>query len=134
MKLWPTRQKHTADLVADLDAMVSEAIAFKLHGKQHIVKPISLEEFLKYTNAYSQIWNSTDEKKKLTNEQFIEMYHQLFSSVCDTITIDDIKRMSQAQVGALFQLISDTVTGKAHVDQKKTLLRAQTAAMNSSQL
>lgn len=134
MKFWPARQKHTADLVADLDAMVSEAIAFKLHGKQHIVKPISLEEFLKYTNAYSQIWNSTDEKKKLTNEQFIEMYHQLFSSVCDTITVDDIKKMSQAQVGALFQLISDTVTGKAHVDQKKTLLRAQTAAMNSSQL
>lgn len=121
MKFWPARQKHKAELIADLDALVSLPVSFILHGKEHVIKPVALEEFLKYTNAYAQLWNSQDENKKLSNDQLIEIYENLFSSVCETITKEDIKKMTQAQVGALFQLISDTVTGKTHVDQKKTL-------------
>jgi hypothetical protein len=36
--------------------------------------------------------------------------------------------MTQSQVGALFQLIIESVTGKVHVDQKKTLERMRQAA------
>lgn len=134
MKFWPTRSKHTAQLVADLDAMASEPFAFRLHGKNHVVKPIQLEEFLKYTNAYAQLWNKLDDKvKKITDEQLLDMYVDLFTSVCDTIKKDDVKKMSQAQIGALFQLISDAVTGKAHVDQKKTLQNAMKTGMTASQ-
>jgi len=135
MKLWPTRQKYTPQVVADLDAMVSEPFAFKLHGKQRIIKPIQLEEFLKYTNAYAMLWNKAEDgTKKLSDEKLLDIYVALFTSVCDDITKDDIRKMSQAQIGALFQLISDAVTGKAHVDQKKTLQNAMMTGTMASQL
>lgn len=121
MKLWPSRtQKQKSDLVADLDALLDESIGFRLHGKDHDIRPISAKEFFKFTNAYARL-SELSETKEIPAEKLIEGYYEVFSSVCDTITLEDVKQMSLAQVGALFQLIIETVSGRAQVDQKKTL-------------
>lgn len=134
MKFWPTRQKHKAELVADLDALVNDPVAFKVLGKEHIIEPISAVEFFKYTNAYAKLWNLTEGKTiTLEGDKLIDAYHELFSAVCKTITRKDIEAMSQAQIGALFQVISDTVTGRYHVDQKKTLKRVMATGIMANQ-
>ena len=129
MKLWPTRTKHTAELVADFDAMTTDPVAFKLNGKIHEIKPISTGEFFAYANAYAKLMAMLDEKKLTINPgELIERYFELFYSVCPSITIEDIKNSNNAQVAGLYQLIIDTVTGRTHADQKKTHQRMMAMA------
>lgn len=102
-------------MISDLDAMVSKPVAFRLHGKVHQIKPIALEEFYRFVNAWTTVlgWKDSDGVKP---EQYLAGLTELFQSVCDTITADDVSRLTQAQAGALFQLIIESVTGKAQVD------------------
>lgn len=133
MKLWPARSKHTTELVADFDAMSTDPVAFKLNGKIHEIKPITTGEFFAYANAFAKLMAMLDEKKiTIQPSELIERYYELFKSVCDTITIDDIRNSNNAQVAGLYQLVVDTVTGKTHADQKKTLQRMMMAADNST--
>jgi hypothetical protein len=119
MKLWPTRtQSKSTNLIADLDSMIIEAVEFKLHGKIHKIKPVSNIEFFKFTNAYANLWDATN-KKALPPEKIIAGYFEIISSVCDSVTLKDVQQMTNAQVGALVQLIMDQVTGR--LDEKKTL-------------
>lgn len=135
MKLWPTRSKHKVEMVADLDSLLEETVSFKLHGKTHIIKPVELQEFLKFSNAYSSLFNFSAENRvdDLSTEKLKSMYFDIFSSVCETITREDVSKMGQSQIGALYQLIVDKVTGKADVDKKKTIQRAMISAGLNSQ-
>lgn len=132
MKLWPTRSKHKAEMVADLDALLDESISFRLHGRDHEIRPISAAEFFKFTNAYAGL-SALGNKSEIPTEQLINAYYEVFSSVCTTISKEDVRQMSIAQVGALFQLIIESVTGRAQVDQKKTLERMMATAQVVSQ-
>lgn len=120
MKLWPTRTKATQNIgpVADLDAIISEPVPFRFKGRIHYLKPMQLDEFLKFSNAQSTLiaaLNATaedDKEKRLSGKRLAGMYHAIVASVCDTITLDDILSMEQAQVAALYQLVIDLVTGQ----------------------
>lgn len=117
-------QIQDTDLISDLDALVEKPIAFRLFGKNHVIKPITTEDFFKVTNAL----NSLDEMKRTgtyTEGDLIDSYAELFCSVCDTITKEDIRtKMAQPQIVALLALIIDAITGKAHqdIEKKKRLL------------
>lgn len=124
MKLWPARSKFKdLEPVADLDAIVAEPVTFRYQGKIHSVKPIRLDEFLKFTNAQSKLMEELKgEENRMTPRQLAERYHSVVNAVCDTLTIDDILTMEQAQVAALYQLVIDMVTGQVKLDgsQKKS--------------
>jgi hypothetical protein len=119
-------------MVADLDALLDESISFRLHGRDHEIRPISAAEFFKFTNAYAGL-SALGNKNEIPTEQLISAYYEVFSSVCGTITKEDVRQMSIAQVGALFQLIIESVTGRAQVDQKKTLEKMMATAQVVSQ-
>jgi len=113
-----------AKLVSDLDRMIAESIAFKLHGKVHRINPITVEEFYRFTKAFSIV--SGMKPDSLSPAETLTMYHEVISSVAPTVTKKDIEDMTQAQVGALLQLVIEAVTGKAytevapaHSDEKK---------------
>jgi hypothetical protein len=103
-----------ATVVSDLDAMVAAPIAFRLHGKVHHLKPITVKEFFAYSNAMLSLQRLED-AEKMSADQIIDLYFSLMSSVCESITHHDIKAMTQAQAVALVKLIIDHVTGKTQV-------------------
>lgn len=119
-KLKPTRQRYTeaaTQSVADLDALLVEPVSFKLHGKMHTINPLSVEQFMLLSSALVEIVD-LQKKEGLTSDELIERYYGLVTSVCDTVTKDDIREMSQQQVSALFNLIIETITGKLFVEKK----------------
>jgi len=125
--LRPARTQSVAasnNVVRDLDALLGEPIAFRLHGKVHEMKPLSTQDFLKYTGSMMELLNLKD-KSNVTADELIDHYHEMIQAVCKTVERKDIEDMNQQQIGALFQLILDTVSGKSQVDaeleKKKTL-------------
>ena len=107
-------------VVADLDALIEDDVHFKLHGKVHVIKPISSQEFLVFTNNLAKLYEM-QEKEKITARELIERYFALVNSICKTVTIEDIENMNQNQIGAMFQLILDSVGGKAQAKAKDIL-------------
>ena len=123
-KLRPTRQKYTeaaTNSVADLDALLVEPISFKLHGKNHVIKPLTVEQFMILSAALIDIVD-LQKKQGLSSEELIDKYYGLVSSVCDTVKKSDIENMSQQQVSALFNLIIKTVTGEVFVEKKNPMI------------
>jgi hypothetical protein len=109
-----SKTEMTAAIVSDLDALVAEPIAFKLHGKIFTINPISTLELLKFTNAFAKIQAINTKSEPITVAELVDAYLEVISSVCPEIERRDIEAMTQAQISALFQLVMDSVVGKAH--------------------
>jgi hypothetical protein len=109
-----------ATIVSDLDAMVANPIAFRLHGKVHHLNPVTVKEFFAYSNALLSI-QTLQSKSDLSDEEIVDLYAKLIQSVCTSITKDDVKNLTHAQATALLNLIIEHITGRAHVseDEKK---------------
>lgn len=106
-------------VVSDLDAMIASSVPFRFMGKVHYIKPISVLEFYQYTQALGKLMELKD-NEKVSGEELVDHYFNLFKTVCDTITHSDIEKMTTSQASALFALTLDCVTGKAHGDQSQT--------------
>jgi hypothetical protein len=136
-KFMPTRRASevSENFIADLDALVNEPVYFKVLGKVHKIEPISSETFLRFTNGYHKIMGLND-RKDLTPDDVIDAYYQIFNSVCKTITRKDVENMKQVQIGGVFQVIVDAVTGKIFSPEKKKdmvpLVRIEETAKNES--
>jgi len=124
MKLWnkfkPVRDKHVGDVevVADLDALISDDIAFRFGGKTYKIKPLEAgEAFIVWQNL-SKLEGLT-KRDEVTFTEVLDFYTDLFSSVCPEIKRSDVEQMSQPQCAALLQLILDTVTGRVFSESKK---------------
>lgn len=112
---WPGQKaskQEDVGPVTDLDAIVAEAVPFRFNGKIHEIKPIDLEGFLKFTNAQINLRKKADDGELLDAAILAKNYHLVISAVCDTVTLNDVKSMSQAQVAALYQLVLDAITGQ----------------------
>lgn len=119
------------EIVSDLDRLISKPIGFKLHGKNHAIKPMSTEHFLVVSNELGKI-DAMMKKARVTDiaqDEIVEKYFKMFSSCVDTLEKDDLNKMTYPQIAALFQLILDCVNGKAQVEsEKKNLIQTQTSA------
>ena len=111
-------QVDNAEIITDLDALISKPIAFLYQGKKHLIKPITTEVFFKITNALARM-SSMKDKKDLTEKELVQMYVDCFSSVCETIGAKEVEGMTNAQCGALLQAILDCVNGRAHIEDEK---------------
>jgi len=115
MKLWPARTNATKlpdGPVTDLDAIIAEPVPFRFRGKIHILEPIQLMDFLRFANAHAELQNSMQSKDKLSVEVLADKMLAVFQSVCKTITLEDLMKMEQVQVAALYQLVLDMVSGQ----------------------
>ena len=107
-------QRAVREVVSDLDALVAEPIAFRFAGEVHEIKPVSTLELLRFTNAFAQLQELNGRSDAITVAELVDAYTSVISSVCPSITRDHVEDMTQAQVAALFQLVMDSVVGKAH--------------------
>ena len=127
-KLMPARNaSKQPKMFADLDALIAEPIYFKIHGKIFEIKPIKTDVFFKFSNKYVEFFG-LEKMPNATTDDMVEKYYEMASSVCANITKKDVANMTPAQMGALFQIIIDTVTGRVFSDEKKknlTPLRAE---------
>ena len=126
-KFKPTRnaQLENAEVITDLDALISKPIAFMFQSKKHLIKPITTETFFKITNALAAM-AAIKNQKDITKDELIKLYVDCFSAVCDTIGPKEVDGMTSAQCGALLQAILDCVNGKAQIDdseKKKTIVQ-----------
>lgn len=131
-RLLPTRTQATPPgPIADLDAIVAEAVPFKFQGKVHFIKPITLREFLRFTQANAVFLERLKSETAMTADQLASEYEAVIQSVCDTITKRHILEMEQAQVAALYQLIIDTVTGQVSTPEESKKKRMRLPLYNS---
>ena len=110
-------------IVADLDLIKSEPVGFYLFEKLHVIRPLSVEDFMDYVDKYVNLMDLKN-RTEVTAEELIEKYFQCFSKVIKTLTKEDIRNMSQQQCAALYELVMDTITGKVFSSEKKSLYQA----------
>lgn len=139
-KLKPARDAHldSSQIVADLDAIIATPITFRLAGRIHELKPISLKQYMGFLNKLGTI----DSLAKQVNKTDVKMIDTLtrhmadiFGEVCETISIEDVKKMSYAQAVALYSLIIELMQGKLHArvdNEKKNSLAPQTSTSEST--
>ena len=116
------RGKEPPPLVADLDAIVQGDVRVRLHGRDHVIRPIEVAEFFQLSSALARI-KGIEAAEKVTVEQIIDAYHGLISSVAPTVSKDDLRACSHAQIAAFLQVVIDHVTGGL-TDEKKKALKA----------
>lgn len=97
--------------VLDLDDLVEKPLPFRLHGKQHEISPISLEEFLSIAAGFKELSLAANDPERSVVD-LINAYHNLFSRVCKTITREDVEKMQQAQCASLLILIMERMQGE----------------------
>lgn len=118
MSLFPFSKKETtpAHIVSDLDALIAEPIAFRFQGRVHEIQPISTLELVRFTNAFAALSELNGKSDTISLAELIDAYTRVISAVCPTITRAHVEDMTQAQIAALFQLVMDSVVGKAHAE------------------
>lgn len=122
--------KPPGPVLADLDALVTEPVPFKLFGKTWQLRPVTTKQLFLVMDKLSQLENLRFLAKEINGEAIVDGYFNLFNQVCPELTRDDVGNMSQAQCISLLQLIVDSVSGKAQVElekKKKAMLEAQAA-------
>lgn len=107
------------DLVTDLDDLVSKSFAVKFKGKIHEIKPLSVQEFYNLAMALAQL-SKIENIENTDPAQLLVTYYELFHSVCDSITMEDVESMEQAQVAAFLATILERFTPKMTEQEKKT--------------
>jgi hypothetical protein len=119
-----SKSDHYVTVVKDLDALISDSVAFKWGGKIHEIRPIETGEFLQVYEALGMI-DALRKQDKITPTEILDAQYKLFSSLCSTIERSDLDKMTYLQVGDLYQLFIDTISGKSQVLgnplEKKTL-------------
>ena len=115
------KTKASPKVVTDLDAIVKDSIAVKLHGKTHMIKPILVEEFFAISNALALV-SDLQKREKITLEDLIDGYYGVIFAVCPTITKDDIRACSHSQVAAFLKRVISHVSGDLTEDEKKKIM------------
>lgn len=131
----PSRQKHKKQVgavqVADLDALLTQKVSFRLFGEDHVIEPLTVEEFINFSKAYADILK-LQEQEVVSPEELVAAYGRMIEIVCDTVKTEDVKKMTQSQVVALFSMLTDIHTGKLFADQKKSLEKVRMILGHSS--
>lgn len=114
-----------AKLLADIDAILNQPVSFKLRGKIYVIRPLTVEQFLECSKVIEQL-AALDKKTDLTPEYVIGLYDLLLKSVGVKISKKELELLTSQQLVGIFNLVAETITGKAFVE-KKTLTKTQSA-------
>lgn len=112
-KFMPARAEAEdgVELIADIDAIIEKTLSFKFMGRIHKLKNLDLENFMIWSNAWASMFELKD-KKDVSEDETLKKYHEVISSMCDSITIGDLKKAERPQIAALFGIVIDHALGK----------------------
>lgn len=118
-KLKPARARASeVSIIANLDDLITKPTAFTLHGKEHVIEPLSTKLFLQWSEALADFY-ALKEKPKVEADVLIDTYLKVFKSVCPTIERKDLEDATQAQIAALYSIILDHCTGKTPMGESE---------------
>jgi hypothetical protein len=121
--------------VLDLDLVVSEPLIVTLHGRDHLVEPLSTVKVALVLTAIGSL-ETLQKRNVIDSKELIQVYKDLFRIVAPSITPEDVDNMDQRQAAMLFQFVCDLVGGKAYKDliedEKKNPKYRLTKAANSA--
>lgn len=101
----------------DLDALVEESVQFKFKGNIYTLKPMSIETFMKFNNAWWEL-QQLIKQDKISSEEGMNISVSLIKSVCDDLPEEKIrKEMSVIQIAGLVQLVIEKVTARDPTDE-----------------
>lgn len=103
------------EIVSDLDALESKPVYFRFRGKVRQLKPLSVQGFYKFSGAYLGLM----EKKDIPAEDVFKRFVDIVQAVCPDISAAELATLTSAQSIALFNLITESVTGKAFAETEK---------------
>lgn len=114
-------------LVLDLDAVLTENVAFTFQGVDYVIPPISTRDFVMLSEALVNM-DDLSKRDKLETTEVIDTYYRLLRSICPTIRKRHIASMTQPQLIRLRQLVLDCANGKIYAQaaiEKKNEARSK---------
>jgi len=106
------RRREIPQAVTDLDKIETVTVSFKLHGKVHLIKPLTSSQFFNMVNNFASIADLSKNSQSITGDDLVVMYFKLFNGVCPTLKMEDIEKCTQNQIAALMNLILGKIMGK----------------------
>lgn len=111
------------EVVTDLDAIVGRTIGIVVLGRKHVVKPLDMRQFIQASNAFAALNQMSDQSKGVkTEDELLDAYTEVFSSMCPTIKRKHVEQMNHQQVGALLNTLMAQYAGKVLGDDQKKRL------------
>lgn len=107
-----------AAVAFDLDAMAAKPIVFIYRGKEHVIKPMTVEQFAQ-SQALLPILLKLHQTEELADEEVIDAYHDFFSFMCDTLTREDIAKLDKQQAEILVTKLTEHIAGKNLLEEQK---------------
>ena len=110
MNFKPARTEAQSDedeILCDLDVITQKKLSFVLHGKTHVLLPVTVDAFLAF-------WEKCIEFKKIkldTGELQNKAYFGTIKTLCDTITLKDVEQMTLLQKSVLIESLVGKIVG-----------------------
>lgn len=119
----PRRQEadQSVRVVVDLDRMLGELPGFKYRGKVYQIRAMDTAVWLRLCEELAAL-NLLMRKEGFNRKEIRDRYYRLLVKAVDGISFEDVDQMTDAQLGAVVQLIVDCITGRAYAqegDKKK---------------
>jgi hypothetical protein len=111
-------QKVRGDVAFDLDAVAARPMAFIYRGREHVIKPMTVEQFAQ-SQAILPILLKLYKTEELADEEVIDAYFQFFSFMCDTLTREDIAKMDRKQAEYLVTQLAKHIAGEELIEEQK---------------
>lgn len=121
------------DELCDLDALQDRRVSFVLHGRRHVLLPITTERFMNFWGATIEYRKGITATAKDENVAYLAMIEPL----CDTLTLADVGSMEVMQKATLITHLTSKIVGKNLTEaiEKKNIRAAapfDLASSNSS--
>lgn len=95
--------------ILDFDEVCEAPMEFRLLGKDRKILPISLEKYAAYVNEFAEL-NTADNTGGV--DGLAEKWHHYLSQFIEPLELEEIKRMSIAQIAMCFSAIVRRVQGE----------------------
>lgn len=123
-----TSAKADDEVLCDLDAVLSHRVTFTFQGKTHALLPITTERFFEF-------WQQVHEFEKAPQKTPAEIniaYHKMMSSICETVTPQEVAAMTVVQKATLLKhLVAKVVGNKSlfeSIEKKNSIVTARQLA------
>jgi hypothetical protein len=99
-------------VVLDLDQLTPQPIRFRMYGKIHEARPVSVGQFGEIYNGITKI-DALAVKKQLKGDKLYRAYIRALKPVCPTVSALDLAKMTRLQQVAFFLFVFKVISGEA---------------------
>jgi hypothetical protein len=103
---------NTGSIVYDFDEVCESPIRIRLLSRDRHILPISLEKYAAYVNKFSLLNAGLGGSPK-NSAELAEEWHEYLSAFIEPLDLEEVKKMSVAQIAMCFSAIVRRVQGES---------------------